>query len=510
MSNLRMVDLSGVGVFLDNENYVAIPKQFKDNNSLSMVSQKMTEYVISKYEQNPGTPLTAEQILKYLSDYQKEESGIPYFAMLEGYANDCSRGFKETQSTLKTTVFNTVKELSTQIHESMQKHLQTMGVAAILEQDEVLNEDGDFEEWDWDETMGDTSTLLDTLFIDTNVTQLGKMDIYLCKPMMNHLKMDVSETVSFPDETKINMIKRIVELTSKDSDAVAATLAIITDRPKYHHFMFSNFKDTEQLTPFATCEKFKNTLMIHHAILEDIEGMDLDIEEDSGAELKARVKQLLLACDIMRYYLMCRRQYFSNSLLLNIKVINKDQKEAFLKDHTISDLNKYVKVSHVMKKIPMYYNGVSIDTVAKSKDRCAGEYLVYQEDIKLNKHVYKNKALTLAVSDVIRSYLSQVDATLIPRQYNNKQQYIEQMVLTAKHMLVELHNVDGNVEDFLYRFMMMTQYNNTSIANMYKAYQMESVAATESMQDGVMDPTQVEAKVCSKFVTNFFKSNFMK
>lgn len=516
MSNLRKIDISGVGVFLDNEQFVALPKVFKDNNSLTMVSQKMVEYVMQKFEEHPEVQMTAENIIKFLSDYQKEESGIPQFAVLESYANECARGFKETHTALKMNIYTLVENLAKEINAATDKHLKNMGVSAILESEEKLGdtaEFGDMDEFDWDESVGDTSTLLDTLFIDTNVTKLENMQVQNCATMSNSLAMDVSDTLTIPDETKINMINRVVTECKYDSDLVTSALAILTDRPKYHQFMFTHFVSGAEMKPIDTCKLFSTSVQKFYRVMEDIGNTAFEIDDETGVELKSRAKNIMLGMDIMRYYLCCRRQYFKDSILLDTNLINKDLKETYLKDHTMADLHTYVRVIHLMKNVPIYQNGVSISSLDYSKERVQTEYAKYKEEIKMNKHVYKNRAQTLAVEEVIGNYLRNTDPTKVPAQYGNKQNYINQLTVMAKNMLALVHNNDGSVEDMLYKFTMDNLYNGTPEAKMFNAYQKEAmtaVAAVEHMPDAKIDPNLVEAKVCSKFITSFFINNFMK
>lgn len=506
--NMRELDLSGVGVLLGNQDTL-IPLRLKDNNDLSIISQKMVEYCMMQLEADPSIELTPENIVKLLSKYQKEESGIPHFAALEKYSGLFASAYKQSMDTLKNDVHKEVHNLSTAIESLSAEILQQQGVGFLMNGGNT-NDDLELEEFDWDAKIGDTSTLLDTLKMDTRVLNLEDWNVNKCNSILKHAKA-VQPSLELDTEARLNMIKMVVDATGMDPDRVSLAVDIVTTKEGFYNFHWDHFANTNKVTPFSLCQKYSDSLAQLHPIFMQMGGIRFELSDTTYDTFNANLKNITLLFDVMKYYMLCRRDYFLNSVILDSRILNKDAMPTFIaKDGSTTDISNHLKLNYVYPEKMVPHTGIMINTVINNKNTTTEQLRLIHSTILEQKRTYRNSALYKAFNMITHEFLKTIPPEMLPK-HTTKIDFIRLKGNVAKALASTIHNSDGNIEDALYKFVIDVKHNDSPVQQMYQHYAQESIVALESMSsDTGVNLDMVEAGVCSKLVTNFLVGKFCK
>lgn len=316
----------------------------------------------------------------------------------------------------------------------------------------------------------------------------------------NMIRLDALE---LDEETKADIIKRVTDEAKIDSSLVLATYDIITNPYAFgkmvHETIYKAANSNENYISLQNCVSY----IIHYApIVLAFRNTKFNLSDQVHELLIKNIEVAGTAFLAIGYAIAILEDSWKDAILIAPDTIVKQVTGV---DEQL--IKKYTFVNFIAKKLPFPSTGVSMEEIRNTEVAIRSEYDTLLKHVASKEDTERKYALYKATVSVLTNRLNETHENLLPEGMN-----LEEFVRVKKPLVERTANmlntnIDNNLENVLYTFVIDAWYPNSIISAAHSLFSAEIIKhlnispEVDDSTIAIIDVT-VATKLIIRFLTN--------
>ena len=366
---------------------------------------------------------------------------------------------------------------------------------------------------DWDQmfsTFGGEEILADTY---KDLTKLdgtrGIVDLRELLAMGVLTQNPIQLVDSAAQEVQGRILDALKSSDVETQEAVKAVYNLITDPYDYSALVAHTLGELVRSNDYASAvTKIKDSLFYLRGVLQVYKVTPQNLSDTVNAQFVNNIQNVENLLYMMGYALVILRDHYKDALIIDYKLLNGDQFQAYEENGgSMDDVVKFIHTLYEKPGIPIPMDGIDADKVKSVKNEVDEKYDSLLSSYTLQAASIKYNATVKAARDILNLYIQDTDESRLPEGVSAESFWRMKRPLVNNILNRYDTDEDSNLEVLLYDFVISMWYDGTMVRTVHEMFGREVIKQLEASQDidnetvALMDAT-VASSVVAQFLMN--------